>query len=39
MVVLLTAVCVEIFHESLTYYEIAGLVMGIGALMLLGRFA
>jgi drug/metabolite transporter (DMT)-like permease len=39
MVVLLTAVGVGFFRESLNYYEIAGLVMAIGALILLVRFA
>src|SRR5271166_2330526 len=39
MVVLLTAVGVVVFRESLNYYEIAGLVMAIAALVLLVRFA
>jgi drug/metabolite transporter (DMT)-like permease len=39
MVLLLTAVGVVFFHESLNYYEIAGLVMAIAALILLVRFA
>jgi multidrug transporter EmrE-like cation transporter len=39
MVVLLTAVGVAFFQESLNYYEIAGLVMAIAALILLVRFA
>ena len=39
MVLLLTAVGVVFFHESLNYYEIAGLVMAIAALILLIRFA
>ena len=39
MVVLLTAVGVAIFRESLNWYEIAGLVMAILALILLVRFA
>ena len=39
MVVLLTAIGVVFFRESLTYYEIAGLVMAIAALILLVRFA
>jgi multidrug transporter EmrE-like cation transporter len=39
MVVLLTAVGVGFFRESLNYYEIAGLVMAITALILLVRFA
>ena len=39
MVVLLTAVGVGIFRESLSYYEIAGLVLAIASLILLVRFA
>ena len=39
MVVLLTAVGVVFFQETLNYYELAGLVMAIGALILLTRFA
>jgi drug/metabolite transporter (DMT)-like permease len=39
MVVLLTAVGVVIFREALSYYEVAGLLMAIGALILLVRFA
>jgi small multidrug resistance pump len=39
MVVLLTAVGVVIFRESLNAYEIAGLGMAIAALILLVRFA
>jgi drug/metabolite transporter (DMT)-like permease len=39
MVVLLTAVGVGFFRESLNYYEMAGLVMAIAALILLVRFA
>jgi small multidrug resistance pump len=39
MVVLLTAVGVVIFRESLNYYELAGLIMAIGSLILLVRFA
>jgi drug/metabolite transporter (DMT)-like permease len=39
MVVLLTAVGVTIFGESLNYSEIAGLVMAVAALILLIRFA
>jgi drug/metabolite transporter (DMT)-like permease len=39
MVVLLTTVGVVIFRETLNYYEIAGLVMAIAALILLVRFA
>jgi multidrug transporter EmrE-like cation transporter len=39
MVVLLTAVGVGIFRESLNFAEIAGLIMAIAALILLVRFA
>jgi drug/metabolite transporter (DMT)-like permease len=39
MVLLLTAIGVVFFRESLSYYEIAGLVMAIASLMLLVRFA
>jgi len=39
MVLLLTAIGVVLFRESLSYYEIAGLVMAITSLMLLVRFA
>jgi small multidrug resistance pump len=39
MVVLLTAVGVVIFRETLNYAEIAGLIMAIGAMILLVRFA
>jgi drug/metabolite transporter (DMT)-like permease len=39
MVVLLTTVGVVIFKETLNYYEIAGLLMAIGSLILLVRFA
>jgi small multidrug resistance pump len=39
MVMLLTAVGVVIFQETLNYYEIAGLVMAIASLILLVRFA
>jgi small multidrug resistance pump len=39
MILLLTALGVVIFRESLSYYEIAGLVMAIGSLVLLIRFA
>jgi multidrug transporter EmrE-like cation transporter len=39
MVVLLTAIGVVVFRESLNAGEIAGLVMAIGALVLLTRFA
>jgi len=39
MIVLLTAVGVIFFKESLNYYEIAGILMALGALVLLVRFA
>jgi small multidrug resistance pump len=39
MVLLLTAVGVVFFRESLNYYEIGGLIMAIGSLILLMRFA
>jgi small multidrug resistance pump len=39
MVVLLTAIGVVCFRESLNYYEIAGLGMAIASLLLLIRFA
>jgi drug/metabolite transporter (DMT)-like permease len=39
MVLLLTAVGVVFFREALNYYEVAGLVMAIAALILLVRFA
>ena len=39
MVVLLTAVGVVAFRESLNYAEIAGLVMAVASLVLLVRFA
>lgn len=39
MIVLLTAVGVGVFRESLNYAEIAGLLMAIAALILLVRFA
>jgi small multidrug resistance pump len=39
MVVLLTAIGVLFFRESLSRYEIAGLVMAIASLILLVRFA
>ncbi len=39
MVVLLTAVGVVIFRETLNYYEIIGLILAIAALVLLVRFA
>ena len=39
MVLLLTAMGVVFFRESLNYYEIAGLTMAIASLILLVRFA
>ena len=39
MVLLLTAIGLVFFRESLSHYEIAGLVMAIGSLILLVRFA
>jgi drug/metabolite transporter (DMT)-like permease len=39
MILLLAAVGVLIFRESLNYYEIAGLVMAIASLLLLARFS
>jgi small multidrug resistance pump len=39
MIRLLTALGVVVFHEKLSYYEIAGLVMAIGSRVLLIRFA
>jgi drug/metabolite transporter (DMT)-like permease len=39
MIVLLTTIGVVFFRESLNGYEIAGLVMAIGALILLSRFS
>ena len=39
MVLLLTAIGVVSFRESLNYYEIAGLGMAIASLILLVRFA
>jgi multidrug transporter EmrE-like cation transporter len=39
MILLLTGMGVVVFRESLSYAEIAGLIMAIGALVLLGRFA
>jgi small multidrug resistance pump len=38
MVVMLTLIGVTLFGESLNRYEIAGLMMAIGALVLLSRF-
>ena len=39
MVLLLTAVGVVLFGESLNYYELAGIVFALASLMLLMRFA
>jgi multidrug transporter EmrE-like cation transporter len=39
MVLLLTAIGIVFFRESLNYYEIAGLVMANALLILLVRFA
>src|ERR1700746_2457280 len=39
MVLLLTAIGVVFFHDTLNYYEIAGLFMAIASLFLLIRFA
>jgi small multidrug resistance pump len=39
MILLLTSIGVIFFRESLNYYEIAGLVMAIGSLVLLMRFS
>lgn len=39
MVLLLTAIGVVFFRETLNYYEIGGLVMAVGSLILLMRFA
>ena len=39
MIVLLTAVGVVVFREALNYYEIAGLILAVAALVLLNRFA
>jgi drug/metabolite transporter (DMT)-like permease len=39
MVLLLTGVGIVFFRESLNYYEIGGLIMAIGSLILLMRFA
>jgi multidrug transporter EmrE-like cation transporter len=39
MILLLTAVGIIGFRESLNYYEMAGLVMAIGSLVLLMRFS
>jgi multidrug transporter EmrE-like cation transporter len=39
MVVLLTAVGIMFFQETLNYYEIAGLILAVVSLILLVRFA
>jgi multidrug transporter EmrE-like cation transporter len=39
MVLLLTAIGIVFFRESLNYYEIAGLIMDNASLILLVRFA
>jgi drug/metabolite transporter (DMT)-like permease len=39
MVLLLTAVGVVLFGESLNYYELAGIVLALASLVLLMRFA
>ena len=39
MVLLLTAVGVVLFKESLNYYELAGIVLALASLVLLMRFA
>jgi multidrug transporter EmrE-like cation transporter len=39
MVLLLTAVGVVLFRESLNYYELAGIVLAVASLVLLMRFA
>jgi small multidrug resistance pump len=39
MILLLTTVGVVFFHESLNYYEIAGIILAIASLVLLMRFA
>jgi multidrug transporter EmrE-like cation transporter len=39
MVLLLTAVGVMVFRESLNYFELAGIVLAVASLMLLMRFA
>jgi hypothetical protein len=39
MVLLLTAVGVVSFEESLNYYELAGIVLAVAPLVLLMRFA
>jgi drug/metabolite transporter (DMT)-like permease len=39
MILLLTAIGVVFFRESLNYYEIAGLILAVASLVLLIRFA
>jgi small multidrug resistance pump len=39
MVLLLTAIGVGVFRESLNHYEVAGIVMAVASLVLLMRFA
>jgi len=39
MILLLTAIGVIFFRESLSYQEVAGIAMAVGALVLLMRFA
>ena len=39
MVLLLTAVGMVLFGESLNYYELAGIVLAVASLVLLMRFA
>ena len=39
MVLLLTAVGVAVFHESLNHFELAGIVLAVASLILLMRFA
>jgi multidrug transporter EmrE-like cation transporter len=39
VILLLTAVGVVLFRESLNYFELAGIVLAIAALVLLMRFA
>ena len=39
MVVLLTAIGAIVFRETLSYYDMAGLVLAVAALILLVRFA
>ena len=39
MVLLLTAIGVVLFRESLNYYEVAGIVLAVASLVLLMRFA